>query len=313
MRKILANDGIHPTGKKLLEDAGFLVNIDHIAQDDLPSLLNEYEAIIVRSATKVRKELIDASPNLKLIARAGVGMDNIDVEYGRNKGLHVVNTPSASSRSVAELVFGHFISLSRGLYKANREMPSKGNQEFKSLKKSYSKGIELNGKTLGVIGLGRIGCETIKIGAGLGMNVIGHDPFVDSKTISTSILGQEITLNIQSVKLNDLLSRSDFISLHIPFLGKAIISTDEFAAMKQGVILVNAARGGVVDEEALLNAIDNDIVRAAGLDVFINEPNPDQAILINPKISLSPHIGASTMDAQEKIGVELATQIIERI
>ncbi len=308
MYKILANDGIHPTGKKMLEEAGFEVHTDHIPMDDIGNHLNNYDGIIVRSATKVRKELIDACPNLKVIARAGVGMDNIDVDYARSIGRHVVNTPAASSRSVAELVFGHFISLSRGLHKSNREMPTKGNTEFKSLKKSYSKGSELKGKTLGVVGLGRIGCEAIKIAVGMEMNIVAHDPFVDKKSLAINILGEQINVEIVSEPMSKVLTSADFMTLHVPNLGKPLIDADAFNQMKDGVILVNAARGGVVDEEALLSALSSGKVGACGLDVFVNEPTPDARLLSAEGISLSPHIGASTVDAQENIGIELANQ-----
>ncbi len=308
MYKILANDGIHPTGKKMLEEAGFEVDTEHIPMDDIGNHLNKYDGIIVRSATKVRKELIDACPNLKVIARAGVGMDNIDVDYARSIGRHVINTPAASSRSVAELVFGHFISLSRGLYKSNREMPTKGNTAFKNLKKSYSKGGELKGKTLGVVGLGRIGCEVIKIAVGMEMNILAHDPFVDKRSLAINVLGEQINVEIVSEPMSKVLSSADFITLHVPSLGKPLIDADAFKQMKDGVILVNAARGGVVNEEDLLSALSSGKVGACGLDVFENEPTPKHEILMAEGISLSPHIGASTVDAQENIGIELANQ-----
>lgn len=309
MYRILANDGIHPTGKKLLEDAGCEVVTENIPQDALLASLNNFDAIIVRSATKVRKELIDACPNLKIIARAGVGMDNIDVEYARSIGRHVVNTPAASSRSVAELVFAHLLSLSRSLYLANREMPSTGGTAFKGLKKSYAKGVELRSKTLGVIGLGRIGCEVIKMAVGLEMNIVAHDPFVDSRTLNIHILGEPVTVEIKSASMDQLLTKADFITVHVPNLGTPILAKSEFDNMKDGVILVNAARGGVVDEEALIDALDAGKVKACGLDVFVNEPTPDARLLSRKEISLSPHIGASTLDAQENIGKELAKQI----
>lgn len=310
MIKILVNDGMHADGKVLLEKAGYEVNTTKVAQEDLPAQLPDYDVIIVRSATKVRKDLIDACPKLKIIARGGVGLDNIDVDYAKSKGIQVMNTPAASSQSVAELVFAHAFSLARSVYSANRDMPSKGDTAFKSLKKSYSKGMQLRGKTLGIIGFGRIGQETARIGVGMGMNVLPVDPYVQEATIELSLFNQDsISVTLPTVEMDDMLAKADFISLHIPFLGKAVLSTDEFAKMKDGVIVVNAARGGVIDEDALLAALESGKVAAAGLDVFENEPTPRKDLLSHDRISLSPHIGASTLEAQANIGLELADQI----
>ncbi len=307
--KILANDGIHIDGQKALEAAGYQVDTSKIAQDELPTKLNDYDVVIVRSATKIRKDLIDQCPNLKVIARGGVGLDNIDVAYAKEKNIPVYNTPAASSQAVAELVFGHFFTLARFLQNANRDMPTKGNIEFKALKKSYAKGIQLRGKTLGVIGFGRIGQETAKIGLGLGMNVIAADLYVEQATINLDINNQRVPVTLNTVALEKLLAESDFISLHVPSVGKPIIGTDEIAAMKEGVVLVNAARGGVVDEAALLDGLDSGKIFAAGLDVFESEPTPNAALLNHPRISVSPHIGASTVQAQKNIGMELAEKI----
>lgn len=311
MAKILINDGIHPSGLALLRERGFEVSTDHIPQDKLQELLPLYDAICVRSATKVRKGLIDQCPNLKLIGRGGVGMDNIDVDYARSKGIHVVNTPAASSRSVAELAIGHLLGLSRFIYQSNREMPERGQEEFKKLKKSYSKGGELSGKTLGIIGLGKIGEECAKIALGLEMNVIGVDPFLDNKSVDLKIGSNIITVKVPVQEMNDMLSQADFISLHVPFTGEPVLGKSEFDKMKEGAIVVNAARGGVIDEGALLEALDSGKLACAGLDVFENEPAPDHRLLQHPRISLTPHIGASTVEAQEKIGIELANTIIE--
>src|SRR5690606_211839 len=204
--KILANDGIDPLGKRLLEQAGFTVDTNHIPQEELAQRLQEYDAITVRSATKVRKEVIDACPNLKLIGRGGVGMDNIDVEYARERGITVVNTPAASSLSVAELVFAHLLGGVCFLYDAQRKMPVEGGTNFGGLKKAYAKGKELRGKTLGVIGFGRIGRETAKVGLGLGMDVIVSDLFEVPKTLQLSLSGGVIVdVPIKQVELNDLL------------------------------------------------------------------------------------------------------------
>ncbi|MEL6988466.1 MAG: D-2-hydroxyacid dehydrogenase [Bacteroidota bacterium] len=309
--RVLVNDGMHATGKAKLEAAGWEVVTDRIEQDHLPSELPAYDAIIVRSATKVRQALIDQCPNLKVILRGGVGMDNIDVEYARSKGLGVYNTPSASSLSVAELAFAHIFNIARSVYMANRSMPTEGNTAFKSLKKSYSKGTELRGKTLGLIGFGRIGQETAKVALGLGMKVVAVDPYIPSAELKLEIFdGQSISTTINSIPMDEMLAQADFISLHIPFTGAPVLSHDEFAKMKDGVVVINAARGGTIDEDALLAALESGKVAGAGLDVFVNEPTPREDLLKHPKVSLSPHIGASTQEAQEKIGLELADQLI---
>lgn len=310
MRKILVNDGIHETGKKMLENAGYTVDTTKIAQEDLASQLNQYDAICVRSATKIRQELIDQCPNLKIVARGGVGLDNIDVDYAKSKGMAVYNTPAASSRSVAELAFSHIFSVARYLYKSNRNMPTDGDSEFKDLKKSFSKGFELKGKKIGIIGFGRIGQETAKIALGLGMEVLPVDPFVDSTEVSLDIIGNSVGIQLSTVSMDEMLAQADIISLHIPFTGKAVLAAEQFNKMKEGMIIVNCARGGTIDEDALIEALDNGKVKAAGLDVFENEPTPRKDLLTHPAISLTPHIGASTGEAQENIGIELAEQII---
>ncbi len=312
MFKLLANDGIDPIGKEILEKAGFTVDTQTVPQEQLAEALQNYDALTVRSATKVRKELIDACLNLKLIGRGGVGMDNIDVDYARSKGIAVVNTPAASSLSVAELVFAHLFTGVRFLQDANRAMPSKGATAFNDLKKAYAKGIELRGKTIGIIGFGRIGCETAKIALGLGMDVLAYDFSPIPETLPLVFSGGiEVNLPVKGVTFETLLAESDFISLHVPFSDKPIIGAAEFAQMKNGAALVNCSRGGTVDETALLAALDSGKLAFAGLDVFDNEPTPRQDLLSHSKISLSPHIGASTNEAQERIGTELAQLIID--
>ncbi|TZF85051.1 3-phosphoglycerate dehydrogenase [Pedobacter sp. BS3] len=309
--KILANDGIDPVGKEMLEKAGFQVDTTNIPQDQLKDRLNEYDAITVRSATKVRKELIDAVPNLKLIGRGGVGLDNIDVDYAKSKGIAVVNTPAASSLSVGELVFAHLFNGIRFLYDSNRKMPVEGDTKFNELKKAYAKGVELSGKKIGIIGFGRIGRETAKIALGLGMEVLAYDLFDIPTELELNLAhGVKVKVPVTKASLDELLAQSDFISLHVPFLDKPAIGKEEFAKMKKGVALVNCARGGVIDELALIEALDSGKVAFAGLDVFDNEPTPRKEILTHPKISLTPHIGAATNEAQERIGVELANLII---
>jgi len=312
MGNILINDGLHPSGIKMLQEAGHTIQTEKIAQEDLISQLPNFDGICVRSATKVRTDLIDACPNLKFIGRGGVGLDNIDVDHAKSKNVAVLNTPAASSRSVAELAFAHMLSLSRFVYQSNRQMPTDGHESFGKLKKSYSKGVELEGKTLGIIGLGRIGQETAKIGLGMGMNVVGVDPYVNGSVAVQCKLGtQSISVDVPSIALDDMLAQADFISLHIPFTGAPVLAAEQFGKMKKGVYVVDAARGGTIDEDALLAALENGTVSAAGLDVFINEPTPRKDVLSHPKISLTPHIGASTLEAQEKIGIELASKIIE--
>lgn len=311
MFRILANDGIDPIGKELLEKAGFQVDTTHIPQAELSEGLKNYDAITVRSATKVRKELIDACPNIKLIGRGGVGMDNIDVDYAREKGVAVVNTPAASSLSVAELVFAHLFTGVRFLQDSNRKMPAEGNIKFNDLKKAYAKGIELRGKKIGIIGFGRIGRETAKVALGLGMEVLAYDLF-EVPTELELVLSGGIRVNcpVQVVSVEQLIRESDFISLHVPFAEKAVLGKEEFAMMKDGVGIVNCSRGGTIDEDALIEALNSGKVAFAGLDVFDNEPTPRQDILTHPAISLTPHIGASTNEAQERIGSELANLII---
>ena len=310
--KILANDGISDSGVEELRKSGFEVITTNVAQEQLENYINTNNVVglLVRSATTVRKDLIDKCPSLKLIGRGGVGMDNIDVDYARSKGLDVINTPSASSHSVAELVFSHLFSCVRFLHDSNRNMPLEGDSNFKKLKKNYSKGTELKGKTLGIIGFGRIGQETAKIALGIGMNVIYNDKFIDSASIDLDFAqNQKVSFDLNSSDLDDVLKNSDFISLHVPAQKDYVIGNNEFEKMKSGVGIINASRGGVINEEELLKYIENGHISFAALDTFENEPNPSIKVLMNPKISLTPHIGAATSEAQDRIGLELAEQI----
>jgi len=287
----------------------------NVAQEQLEKYINDKEiaVLLVRSATTVRKDLIDACPSLKIIGRGGVGMDNIDVDYARSKGLKVINTPAASSASVAELVFAHLYGGVRFLYDSNRNMPLEGDENFKGLKKQYAKGIELRGKTIGIIGIGRIGQEVAKIAAGVGMKVIAHDSFAkEAPTVSWDLFdGQTINVEIPLVSKDELLTQSDFITLHVPAQKDYVLGAAEFQKMKKGAVVVNAARGGVLDEVALVAALENEHLSFAALDVFETEPKPEIQLLMNSKLSLSPHIGAATNEAQDRIGVELADQIKE--
>lgn len=312
--KILANDGVSQSGIDKLTQEGFEVITTRVAQEQLANFINENQisALLVRSATKVRKELIDACSNLKLIGRGGVGMDNIDVSYAVDRGIHVINTPAASSRAVAELVFAHLFGMIRFLHDSNRQMPLEGDSRFKELKKQYAAGVELHHKTLGIIGMGRIGVEVAKIALGLGMKVImyNHRP----KTIQVPLEffdGQQVNFTFEATPFDEVLTKSDFISLHVPSQDKYIIGDSEINKMKKGVGIINTARGNALDEVALINAIEAKKVAYAGLDVFEKEPTPEIQILMNPELSLTPHIGGSTLEAQSRIGIELAEQIIK--
>ena len=311
MVKILVNDGIHPDGRLLLEEANYLVDEDKIAQEDLVSRIGEFDVLIVRSATKVTKAVIDAGKNLKIIARGGVGLDNIDVEHAQSKGIQVFNTPRASSRAVAELAIAHLFSLSRMLQRSNRELASGG--DFKKLKKAYETGFQIKGKTLGIVGFGRIGQEVAQIALGVGMSVRAHDPFVAEAEIGIQLHDFEdvkMCVKVRTESLDKVLKESDFITIHIPGSGKPSFGAAEFAKMKTGVFLINTARGGVIDEEALLAALDSGKIAGVGLDVFENEPTPREALLKHPAVSCTPHIGASTVEAQSYIGMELADKIL---
>ena len=312
MINILANDGISKSGENALKNAGFNISTITVAQDQLIKHIQKenIEVVLVRSATTIRKDLIDQCPNLKIIGRGGVGMDNIDVEYARNKGINVINTPAASSASVAELVFAHLYSCVRFLHESNRTMPLEGDTNFKKLKKAYANGIELRGKTIGIIGFGRIGKETAKIALGIGMKVIVFDKFLKDATLSLDFSnGKSVDFDIKISVMKDLLKNSDFISLHVPAQKNFVIDKKEFDLMKNGVGIINAARGGVINELELLEALDSKKVSFAGLDTFENEPKPAVKLLMHPNISLTPHIGAATNEAQDRIGLELADQI----
>ncbi|MDQ1095976.1 MULTISPECIES: D-2-hydroxyacid dehydrogenase [Chryseobacterium] len=313
--RVLANDGISEAGASALKQAGIEL-LDHkVAQDHVIGFINEnqVDVLLVRSVTKVRQDIIDACPGLKVIGRGGIGMDNIDVEYARSKGIRVINTPNASSKSVAELVFGHFFSLARFLHESNRLMPLEGETHFNAMKKSFSKAYELSGKTLGVIGFGSIGQEVAKMGIALGMKVkvLTRKPRTETLTLEF-FDGQSVSFEITSSNDTDeFLKDTDFISINTPKTNEYIIDTEQFEKMKDGVYIVNTARGGVINEVALIDFIESGKVAGAALDVFENEPAPELPLLMNPSLSLSPHVGGNTVDAQEKIGIELAEQIIK--
>lgn len=310
--KILANDGISDLGKALLEAAGHQVSTAKVAQEELANTINNehFDAVLVRSATTVRQVVIDACPGLRLIGRGGVGMDNIDVAYARDKGLTVINTPASSSQSVAELVMGQLFSISRFLNDSFKNIET---GDFSTLKKNYAKGVELRAKTLGIIGFGRIGQSLAAYALGVGMKVIAIERRARIQPIQLKIAGQMLEIPVKVVdNLADVAGQLDYLSIHVPKQanGAAVITAKEFALMKKGVRIVNTARGGVIEEQALLDALDNGTVAAAALDVYENEPSPMKALLSHPRIACTPHIGAATLEAQDRIGEELAELII---
>ena len=312
---VLANDGISKAGEQLLKEAGIEILEAKVSQEHLINFINEnkVDVLLVRSATKVKEDIIDACPGLKIIGRGGIGMDNINVEHAIEKGIYVINTPKASSRSVAEMVFAHFFSLARFLHESNRLMPLEGETHFKALKKSFSGAVELEGKTLGVIGFGGIGQEVVKIGISLGMKikVLTRKPKTEKITLEF-FDGQKLEFDISSeTDMDEFLTDVDFLTVNTPKTSEYLLDQNQFDKMKDGVFIVNTARGGVVNEVTLLDAIENGKVAGAALDVFESEPSPELALLMNPNLSLSPHLGGNTQDAQIKIGRELAEQIIE--
>ena len=300
MVKILVTDGMDKGAVKSLKELGYDVTEQFFNPDELKKQVQKFDVIIVRSATKVRKEIIDSAletGKLKLIIRGGVGVDNIDVAYAESKGIKVRNTPKASSQSVAELVLGHMFSLARFVGIANVSM-----REGKWHKKQY-KGIELEGKTLGIVGFGRIGQVLAKKAQALGMNIL-----------YTDILGANKDFpDYEYVSFDKLIEESDFISLHVPKNkdDSPLINKEKLAKMKDGICLINCARGGVVDEKALLDALNSGKVAGAGIDVYCEEPTCNLELVKHEKVSATPHIGASTKEAQKRIGQEIITIIKE--
>lgn len=312
--RVHANDGLSARAKASLAEEGFTVSTEHVPQEALAQYINkeQIDVLLVRSATKVRRDLIDACPSIKLIGRGGVGLDNIDTVYAKQKGIPVVNTPASSSISVAELVIAHLFTLMRSLHKSNRRMPAEGRTHFKELKKEYEKGFELRGKTLGIIGFGRIGQWVARYALGCGMNVVYTDNHATAEAIELEVGGTTVRVPVKMVTMETLLAQSDAISLHVPAQkdGRAVLGASELSRVKAGVVLVNTARGGSIDEDALLAAIKDGRVRGAALDVFNNEPEPRAELLNEPALSLSPHIGAATAEAQGRVGDELVERIV---
>lgn len=311
--KILINDGLAPIAiEKLKANKHEVYNVK-VAQSQLSNYINKnnIEAIIIRGATKINSQIIDACPSLKIIARAGNGLDNIDFVYAKTRGLHVINSPNQSTESVAELVIAHALSCLRFLKNTNRDMPLEGDQKFAEIKKSASSGRELKGKTIGIIGFGKIGQTLAQKATALGMNVLAYDPQVNEAKITLEFFDkQKIDFKIQTTDLDFLLTNSDIVTLHTPKLEKPILTAEKLQKMKKSAGVINTARGGVIDEVALINALQNNDLSFAALDVFDNEPHPEIHILMQDKISLSPHIGGSTIEAQERIGLNIAQQII---
>ena len=293
--RILVTDGMDKTAMAQLREHGHEVVEQFYEPDQLGEALRGFDVAVVRSKTKVRKEHIDAAKGgqLKLIIRGGVGVDNIDVDYAKANGIDVKNTPRASSQSVAELAMGHMFACARYLSIAGHTM-----REGKWEKKAYGKGIELQGKTLGIIGFGRIGQHLGVMAKAIGMNVVAY-----STTRRPEV---EAKFGIPYVTLEELLAQSDFISLHAPAApGAPLINADTIAKMKDGVVIINTSRGANVDEDALLAALESGKVRAAGLDVYADEPTANAALYSHPMVSCTPHIGAATVEAQKRIGTEI--------
>ncbi len=296
-------DAIAREGVEILKSKGLeVVDLTDIPKEELPNHVGDLDAIIVRSATKVRKELIDAAKNLKVIGRAGVGLDNIDVEYARSKGIKVINTPGATSISVAELTIGLILAVMRKIAYADRET-RKG-----AWPKKKCKGIEMYGKTMGIVGIGRIGREVAKRAKAFGMRVIYYDVYRPSEE-------QERELGVEYRELDELLSEADVVSLHLPLTPetKHLINGERIAKMKDGAILINAARGGIVDEEALYEALKSGKLYGAALDVYENEPLRESKLFELDNVVLTPHIGAQAKEGQTRAGVEIAEKIAEEL
>lgn len=291
--KILISDGISPYGQEILQKNGIDFHIQHYEHDELLKMIPEYDGILVRSATKVTKDIIEAGKNLKLIARGGTGIDNIDHEYAGSKGIPVLNTPGANSASVAELVFAHMFALARFIPQANITM-----RKDEWNKKAY-KGHELAGKTLGIIGFGRIGQIVARMALAFGMKVLVYDQMDIQTDLEVNIVAKDV-----------LLRESDFITLHVPKEAQNTIAKAEFERMKPTAFIINTSRGGVVNENDLLEALQSGKIAGAGIDAFLNEPTPNPELVNHPSVSVTPHIGASTKEAQDRVGIQIAEKIV---
>ncbi|WP_370774400.1 D-2-hydroxyacid dehydrogenase [Clostridium sp.] len=298
MIRVLTNDGLQEGAINKLISLGFEVINNHYDKEKLGTALKDFDILVIRSATKVTADILNQAQGgkLKLIIRAGVGIDNIDVSYAKQKGIVVKNTPNASSDSVAELAIGHMLALARFIAISNYTM-----RDGQWNKKKYE-GIELSGKALGIIGMGRIGKSLAKKAKALGMKIVYNDMF-----------GKQDELSYEFLEVDELLKTSDFISLHVPYDKEkgSLIGKSQFNIMKDGVYLINCARGKVVEEAALLEALESGKVAGAGIDVFEEEPTKNKELVNHPKVSVTPHIGAATKEAQERIGEEVVTTIVD--
>lgn len=296
--KVLITDGTAPEAVKMLEEAGHEVVLDEASPERLKEIIGDYDALIVRSRTKVRQDDLDKAVRMKVIGRAGIGVDNIDINYAKEKGIKVVNAPLGSTLSVAELALSHMLALARGLVKGTNGIRS---QQW--LKKQL-KGMELDGKTVGIIGCGRIGQALASRCQAFGMTTIGHDPYLPPEIAEKA--------GIRLVGLDELYRTSDFISLHVALTDETrhMISRPQLDMMKKTVFIINCARGGVVDEEALYNALKEGRIGGAGMDVYETEPPGETRFMEFDNVTMTPHIGANTVDAQFKAGTMVSEQVI---
>lgn len=296
--KILLTDGLEENGQAILRASGQMDNRSGISADELLQVIGEYDALIVRGRTKVTPAVFEAGKKLKVVGRAGVGVDNIDLKAAKEHGVTVVNSPIATTLAVAELTFGLMLSVVREIARADATMKA-----GKWIKKELE-GAELYGKTLGVIGFGRIGAAVVERAAAFGMKIVGYDPLIDADTICARG-GEPVTLD-------ELFARADMITLHIPLTAdtRGILNADAFNKMKQGVYIVCAARGGVIDEEALVAALESGKVAGAGLDVFATEPPGTTPLVCHPKVVCAPHVGAQTVEAQARAAEDISTEVL---
>jgi len=312
--KLLANYTISKPGIDSLINAGFDVTALTVAQNQLINYINQndIEVLVIGTKTTISAELIKSCSTLKVICCASNNVANIDVSHAVDNGIHIINTPEAHAVAVAELVFAHLLGMIRFLHQSNREMPMEGDTRFIDLKNQFSNGTELRGKTLGIIGLGVVGKEVAKIAIGLGMKIITTCTTIKKETINISFFnGKSIAIEIETQPLTSLLKTADFVSLHTSYQETPLISTKEIGLMKNGVGIINTSQGGVLDEVALIDAIESEKVTYAALDVFETEPTPEVQLLMNPELSLTPHIAGSTIESRQRIENTLIKSIIE--
>jgi D-3-phosphoglycerate dehydrogenase len=302
MIKVLVSDPIHDDGVKILEDAGFEVTQKtDISMDELKGEIGKYDAIVIRSRTKLTEDVLEHSGRLKVIARAGVGLDNVDTKYAKDHGIEVCNSPEAPTNAVAELTLGFMLDMARNISHADATM------KLGKWEKNKLEGIEISGRTLGIIGFGRIGYTLGKKAKALGMDVLAYDVMMDK------LIHFVEEIEAKAVSLDKLLEDSDFISVHVPLLPQTrhMISTEQFNKMKKGVYVINAARGGIIDEEALKKALDSGKVAGAALDVYEEEPNPDPDLVKRSDVVCTPHIGAGSEEAQRGNSTIVAEKLVK--